>query len=226
MNTLFENPLFGITLTVAAYTLALIITRRFKSQLLHPIWISALFIIVFLLGVKIPLSSYQRGGDLFLILLFPATTSLALIVYEQKAHLKKNLLPIGVGTVVGSLSSLFFVRLFSRLVGLEKIMVRSLIPKSVTSAVALELSLSLDGIPSFTLLSVMITGLSVTTFIAPLFRLFKITNSVEKGIALGVSAHIIGTSKALEIGKEEGSLSAISLFFSAIITTLLTLLFH
>ena len=47
------------------------------------------------------------------------------------------------------------------------------------------------------------------------------TTPVAKGIAIGTSAHALGTSKALEIGEVEGAMSSLSIGISGVMTVII-----
>ena len=60
--------------------------------------------------------------------------------------------------------------------------------------------------------------------LSPLFaKLFRITDPVAEGVAIGASSHAIGTSKALEIGPLQGAMSSVSLCVCGILTSILVL---
>ena len=69
-----------------------------------------------------------------------------------------------------------------------------------------------------------ITGVE-GAMLSPFFaKLFRITDPVAEGVAIGACSHAIGTSKALEIGQLQGAMSSISICICGIMTSLLVLL--
>ena len=155
--------------------------------------------------------------------LTPATCMLALSIYRQADKLKKNLIPILAGTLVGSIVSMTSVMLLCNVFQLDEAMAYSLIPKSVTTPIAMDVSASLGGIVPITIAAVIITGIIGAVLAPTLIKVFKITDPVVRGIAIGTSSHALGTSKALEIGEVEGAMSGIALGLCGIITVILSL---
>ena len=49
-------------------------------------------------------------------------------------------------------------------------------------------------------------------------KLFHITNPVAKGVAIGTSAHAMGTAKAIELGEVEGAMSGLSIAVCGVLT--------
>jgi putative effector of murein hydrolase len=216
-----SESVFGIALTLVAYMGARALVRRFPSSLLNPTIIGALFCIAVLYILGIPISDYLLGGNLIMMLIFPATICLALMVYQHREQLKQHLLPILVGCTVGAVVSIFSVRYLSELFGLSELLTQSLLVKSVTTPIAIELAVLVSGDVSITVLAVMLTGITSPIVGPLLFKLFRITDPVLQGIAMGTASHAIGTSRAMEMGPVQGALSSIALVVTGVVTMIL-----
>jgi putative effector of murein hydrolase len=154
----------------------------------------------------------------------PATIVLALKIHRQWALFRKNAVPILAGCIAGSVASLICVIGLSRWLGLPEDMAASLAPKSVTSAIAMELSQQSGGIPPLTISAVVLTG-TLCAIAAPLLvRIFRLKDPVAIGAAMGASGHAVGTARALEMGETEGAVGGIALTLMGIITSLIYLL--
>ncbi len=222
MNELISSPMFGIIISIIAYELGLIINKKTKLALFNPLLLSILIIMAILSIFKINLGDYDNGGKLISIFLSPATVILAVPLYSKLDVLKKNLKEIIAGITVGVLTSITSVLVLAKLFGLDKNMELSLIPKSITTPVGIELSKEIGGIPSVTVAAIIITGI-IGSIIGPqVCRLFKIKDKVAMGIAMGACSHAVGTAKALEIGEVEGAMSGLAIGVTAVITVLLT----
>lgn len=180
--------------------------------------VSMVSIIAVLLLFDIPYENYAQGGDVILKLLGPITVVLAVPLYQHHKELKRYYLPIIIGVLSGSLASLISVYLFAKLIGLDVVLMHSLLVKSVTTPIAISASHMVEGIVGLSVVSVVITGLFGALIASRLFKILKITNPIAKGIALGVSAHAIGTARAFELGKVEGSMSALSIALGGVST--------
>ena len=155
--------------------------------------------------------------------LAPATAALALSIYGQIDVLKKNLLPIAAGTLVGSLTSIISVLGLCKLFGLSDELTASLIPKSVTTPIAMEISQQQGGIVSITVAAVIVTGIFGAIFAPTLLTRFRGKDPVESGIAIGTCSDSLGTSKAVELGEVEGAMSGIAIGAAGIFTVLLSM---
>ena len=224
MDTLFRSPLFGIMLSILAYGLGVLINRKTRCAAANPLLIAILLVIGVLVAFRIPLESYQRGGDFIALFLAPATASLAVSIYRQLPLLKKNLLLVLAGCGTGSLASMGSVWLLCRLFRLDEALTASLLPKSVTTPIAIEIASQYGGIPSITVAIVVLTGILGAAAAPALIRLFRIRNPVEAGLAIGTCSHAVGTSKALELGEAEGAMSSIAIGVSGLLTVLFAMI--
>lgn len=213
-----NNPLFGILLTIFMFQLALKIQAKFKSPLLNPLLISSIFIIILLISLNIPYTQFKTGGDIIGMLIGPATVSLAIPLYENLHILKKHARLITISIVSGTLAHAIIIAILALLLNFDSTMLATFIPKSVTTAIAVDISTALGGISTLTICIVVITGIIGATFAPILNKVFKFTSPFAQGIALGVSAHAVGTSKAIELGSLQGTLSSLSLIVTGILT--------
>ena len=158
-------------------------------------------------------------------LLAPATISLALPLYKQLDKLKQNFLPIIIGSLVGAATAIISTILLGKLLGIDKLLLVSFMPKSITTPIGIELSKLLGGVPAITIFAIIVTGIVGNVLAPAVCKCFKIKHPVAKGIGIGISSHAVGTSKALEMGEVEGAMSALSIVVSGIITFLIAPLF-
>lgn len=221
MAQFLESSLFGIVLTLTAYALAKLLYDKSKLALANPVISASAIIIAVLLILDIEIEAYQRGGEIISFMLIPATVSLAIPLYRRVELLKKHAAAIIIGVLSGSTVSIVSVLLLSRLFGLPEELTISLIPKSVTTPIALEISTPLGGLPSITAISVILTGI-IGAVIGPL--LLRITgphHPVGQGLSMGTAAHAIGTSRALEMGETEGAMSSLAIGLAGVVTVIL-----
>lgn len=223
MSSLLQSPMFGIVLSIFAFIIGVYFNKKTKSPLVNPLLVAIALIIIFLQVCKIPLASYQVGGNMISMFLAPATTVLGYSVYRQIEILKKYFIPIAAGCFVGSITSIGSVILLCKLFGLNDTLLASLIPKSVTTPIAMAVSEQLGGIPAVTVALVIITGITGAVICPFLIRLFHIDNAVAQGVAIGTCSHAVGTSKALELGEIQGAMSGIAIGISGIMTVIIAL---
>ena len=217
---LTASPIFGIAITCLTYALGLWISGKAKTPLVNPLLISVVLIIIFLLAFGIPYDHYQEGGKAIELFLVPVTAVLAVKVYEQFELLKKNWLPVLLGAAVGSAVSIVCIVVFSKLCALDEALTVSLLPKSVTLAIAMPLVEQYGGVPPITGVALFIAGMMGALFAPYMIRLFRIKNPVESGLAIGTASHALGTSKALELGDVEGAISSCAIGVAGLFTVL------
>ena len=224
MSELFKSPLFGIVLCIFSYETGLWLNRKLKTPLANPMLIAILLVIGVLLLFRIPLADFNNGGNMISLFLAPATASLAITIYSQFEVLKKNLLPVLAGTAVGSAVSMGSVLLLCRAFRLDEKLTAAMLPKSVTTPIAMEISKAHGGIVPVTVAAVVITGIMGAMLAPTLIKLFHIKNPVEAGLAIGTASHALGTTKAVELGEVEGAMSGIAIGTAGILTVLFSML--
>ena len=221
IDTLTATPFFGLGLSLLCWILAVKFQKKTGLLVCNPVLVSSLLVILVLVVFRIPLENYNLGGDIIKMLLSPATAVLALNIYQQRKVLKEHFWPVVLGCLVGSLASILVVQLMCRMFQTESSLLNSLLPKSVTTAIAVSISESNGGLPGLTAAAVCVTGIE-GAMLAPFFaKLFHITDPVAEGVAIGACSHAVGTSKALELGPLQGAMSSIALCICGIITSLI-----
>ena len=94
----------------------------------------------------------------------------------------------------------------------------SLLPKSITTAIGKGLSQELGGFPAITMATIMLTGLFGAVAAPALLRLFRVTEPVSQGLAIGTSSHAAGTSRAVEMGEVQGAASSLAIVVTGLLT--------
>lgn len=225
MREVLNTPLFGIALSIVAFKIGIWANKKLQNPLANPLIIAMALIVILLLVFDIPLDSYEKGSSIISLFLAPVTAVLALSIYRQRALLKDSLLPVMMGTFAGALASLFSIKWTCGLLGLDSVVLSSLMSKSVTTPIAIALTEQFGGIPALTVASTVISG-ALGNLLAPvLAKMFFISDPVAHGVGIGSCSHALGTSKALEIGEVEGAMSSIAISLSGIFTVLLAPLF-
>jgi len=220
-----DSPLFGIFLTVIAYYFARQIYKKFKHPLFNPLLLAIIFIVIFLLIFQIDYETYALGGDIIRYFIGPATVILGISVYQKRAIVKKYWPVVLASSIIGAATSLVSVWILARAFMLESEILYSLLPKSVTAAIAVNLSEGYGGLRALTVICVAFTGIIGAILNPILLKTFKLKNKIATGLSMGVSSHVIGTAKAKEIGEIEGALSSVAIATAGFITALIYLFF-
>lgn len=225
MDALLESPLFFPALCILCYQAGLFLQKKTRLSLMNPTLLASLMVIGFLYATKIPLDTFDAGSKPVSMLLGPATVVLAVPMYRQRKIIRQNLVPILAGTFAGAAASMGSVLLLCRLLGFDETMQRSLVSKSTTTAIALEITETLGGMAPVTVAAVIFTGMCGAVAAPLLIRLFRIKNPIAAGLAVGTASHAIGTSKAVELGETEGAFSGIAIGVAGLLSVALVLIF-
>lgn len=223
MSEMVSSPYFGIALSILAFEVGVWINRKLRTPIANPLFIAIILVIGILKLFDIPLESYNEGGNIISMFLAPATAALGVSIYSQLPLLKKNLLPIIVGTAVGSAVSMTSVFIMCKAFHLDEKLTASMLPKSVTTPIAMEISNQLGGIVPVTVAAVIMTGILGAVLAPTLIKVFKIEDAIVAGVAIGTSSHAVGTSKAIEMGEIEGAMSGIAIGVAGIVTVIYSL---
>lgn len=219
MTGFIENSVFfGAVISLLAYEFGLILKKKFRLAIFNPLLISILCVMGILAVTDIDYETYNAGAKYLSYLLTPATVCLAVPLYQQLALLKKNLKAVTAGILSGVLASLVSILLLSKLFGLSHEEYVTLLPKSITTAIGMGVSEELGGIVTITVAVIIITGVLGNMIAETVFRLARIEAPVAKGLALGTSAHAIGTARAMELGQIEGAMSSLAIAVAGLLT--------
>ena len=222
-ESILTSPFFGLGLCAAAWSIGCLLRKKTGSILCNPLILATAMIIAFLLLTGISYESFAVGGDMLKTMLGPVTVVLAVSVYEKRKVLGEHFVPVVAGCLVGSATSLACVLGLCRLFRVDELLTASMLPKSCTTAIAIGIAESHGGIAGIAVAGVMAAGVTGAVF-APLFaKLFRVTDPVEEGVAIGACSHALGTTKAMELGRVQGAMSSISLCLCGIISSIITM---
>ncbi|MDU7162936.1 MAG: LrgB family protein [Anaerococcus vaginalis] len=213
---MLDNQYFGIVLSFAAYEIGKWINQKLKSPIANPLLIAILLIVGFLSITGIDYEYYKKGGDFIAFFIAPATVAMVLDLYANLETLKKNILPIFVGVGFGTIFSFVLAIFLSKIFQIDKNLVASLIPQSVTTAIAISLSEEYKGIIGLTAIVVVIRGVSGAVFAPTVMKICRIKDPVAQGVAIGTASHAVGTSQARLMGEIQGAMSGLSIAIAGI----------
>ncbi len=220
-----SSQVWGIFFTLVFYAIFWLLQKRIRSSLCNPLLLTTIVMILFLTGAGIPYTDYKGSSSLLSWLLLPATVSLAIPLYEQWDLLRRNVVAILTGIFSGVVTSLLCALLLTKLFHLPADQAVSFLPKSVTTAIGADVSAELGGIPSLTIVLIILTGIVGNVLAPSLCHILRLRNPISRGLAIGTASHAIGTAKAMEMGETEGAVSGLAIAVAGIMTALLCPLF-
>ncbi|MFF2449669.1 LrgB family protein [Neobacillus sp. NPDC058068] len=210
-----------ILLTVVTYFLMTRIYKRYSYAYLIPVLTATTLIIVILSVFHIPYKTYMIGGQWISSLLGPSVVALAYPLYKQRHFLIKHIFPILGGVLIGAISGMVSVGLLAKIIGINHTLILSIIPKSLTTPVAIEVANGLGGNASMAIVGVMIAGIFGAIAAPTIFKIMRVHSPIGRGIALGSASHAMGTSKAAEYSELTFSMSSVTMTLTAIIGSFL-----
>ena len=220
MSVLQESLYFGFVISLAAYLIGCWLKKKVGWAILNPLLVAVVIVIAVLQLLHVDYASYNNSAKYISYLLTPATVCLAIPLYKQLEVLKQNFVSVIISITSGVAASTGSIFLLCTLFGVEHIHYVSFLPKSITTAIGMGVSEEAGGIVTITVVCIIITGIFGNIIAETLFKILKIEEPIAKGLALGTSAHAIGTSKALELGEVEGAMSSLSIAVAGLMTVI------
>lgn len=218
MNIIINNILFGILISLIAFEFGKIVHDKTKVAVFNPLLIAITSIIIILKVFNIDTITYNKGAEFINAFLGPATVVLAVPLYKNINLFKRNYISILVGVFIGCIVAISSVIILCLILKLEDKVMLSLVSKSITTPIGIEVTKSLNGVIPITVLAIIVSGITGAIIGPWICRLFKIKDSVAIGVAIGTASHAVGTTKALELGEVEGTMSSLSIGIAGIIT--------
>ncbi|PML59705.1 CidB/LrgB family autolysis modulator [Vibrio breoganii] len=210
-----------LLLSIVVYFIARFIAKKAHHPLANPLLISLAIIIPFLLLFKVPYQTYYQGNELIQHLLQPAVVALAYPLYEQLNEIRVKWKLILTTCIIGSLGAMLSSGLLAVLLGADSQLLASIMGKSVTTAIAMQVSAELGGEPAVAAILVLLAGLTGSLLAYPVYQLLKIKHPIAKGLTMGTVSHALGTATAFEHSQKDAAFSSLALVLCGVITSLL-----
>jgi len=214
----FTSTFFSLVISLVGYELGVFLKKKTGLAIFTPLLIAIIFVITFLVIFRVDYESYEKGSGILSYFLTPSTVALAVPLYRQWEVLKKNGMAIGLGILSGVLTSLIATLVLALIFDLSHKEYVTLLPKSITTAIGMSLSEEMNGIVTVSVAAIVLTGIVGNMMGSFICRLFRIEERIAVGVALGTSAHAIGTARAMELGEVEGAMSSLSIVVAGLLT--------
>lgn len=222
---LSASAVWGVALTLAAFALGRIVQRVSGQKWLNPLIPASALIIVLLTVLNIPYADYKESASPVTYLLLPATVALAIPLYEAWGKLKDKLPAIIAGIAAGAVSGVAASFLLAKIFSIPVEHAVSFLPKSVTTAIGIDVAKELGGDVPLVIVLIVLTGIAGNVLAVLFCRIFRVTDSVARGAAIGTCSHAIGTTKALELGETEGAVSSLAIAVAGVLTAVVCPIF-
>lgn len=215
---LTSSAYFGLALTLGMFYLARVINKRAGREIFNPLLFATVTICVMLVALQIPYEAYEKGAAHIDVLLTPATICLAIPLYRQYTLLKENFGAVLAGVAAGVIAHMAGCILLLFLLNLDSAAFATILPKSITTAIGKSLSAEMGGYPAITMATIMLTGQFGAVASPALLKLFRVTEPLAQGLAIGTASHAAGTSRAVELGDIQGASSSLAIVVTGLLT--------
>ncbi|HIU64110.1 MAG TPA: LrgB family protein [Candidatus Avacidaminococcus intestinavium] len=220
-NTWFNSPLLGLVLTFFTYKIGERLVEKLNLNFLPPLLTScALIIFLITFTGLFTYEQYALGGTMINFLLGPATIALALPLVRNFSVLVKHYKILFIGVLTGTLSGVISIIFFARLFGASEQVMFSLVPKSVTTPIAMEIASTLGGIPPLTAACVICTGIFGAMCGHKILAAIGVKNDISIGLALGASSHALGVSSCIPISALQVAIGSLAIALVGIATAI------
>lgn len=209
---------FGLPLTLIIYWAAKKLYQRKNKVYFSPLLLTPIIIVVILMQTGVSYESYNQGAGWLSDLLQPATVAFAVPLYKNFQTLKKHAAEIMVSVISGSVMAIISSAFLAKWLHLSSSLTTSLVPRSITTPIAMNVSQVIGGVPNMTAVFVIMTGILGSMIGPSVMKVFRIKGDIARGILFGTSAHGTGTSKAFEFSSLSGTISSISMILAALFT--------
>lgn len=214
-----SHPLFGVSVTLAAYCASLSLYR--VSRLLNPLLTASLIVIALLFVARIPMDDYQAGGQYVTILLEPATVALGVPFYKNFKRIRKHLAAILSGVTVGALSGIVSSGFLVWAMGGPREILLAMLPKTITTPIAVGVVKQLGGSPELGAVFTILTAVLGSVIGVKLLQIARVRSDITIGTAIGTSSNGAGTSRLLMESELQGSISGFAMSLTGVVGSIL-----
>jgi predicted murein hydrolase (TIGR00659 family) len=220
-EALIHHPLFGVAITLAVFQLAYAAYEKTRWVFLQPVLVSMTLIVGILLLCGIDYDEYRISAQWLTLLLGPATVALAVPLYLNLRRIRELFGPIVITLLVAGVFATALGMALAWAFGADEMILMTLAPKSVTSPIAMLVAEQIGGVVALAAVFVMITGVLGAILGPELLRRFGVQHPAARGIALGLTAHAVGTAQALQESDECGAFAALAMSLMGVMTAVL-----
>ena len=219
------NPM-GLLLSVCLFKGFQYVKIRGKQNPFPPVLLAGIVIIVILKTFNIDFATYNESGKYLTLSLIPAVVALGYPIFKHRDLLLKNKRIIYAGFLFATVLAIISTYFVAKFAHADLRIIVSMLPKSVTAPIAVEISKGMGGVPELTACVAVLTGVFGAVFGHKLLQLFKVKHDVAIGMAMGAASHVIGTARCAEKGRElQVVMASLALVMVGILTAILAPIF-
>jgi putative effector of murein hydrolase len=206
------SPLLALILTLSAYQLGVLAYERAdRHPLANPVLIAVLLVATAITVIGMPYPKYFEGAQFVHFLLGTATVALAVPIHRGLEAIKGRVLPLILSLLAGGATSIATAVGLAKLLGADDAIVRALYVKSVTAPIAMGVAERMQASPTLTAVFAVTTGILGAVLARFVLDAAGSKAWWQRGFAIGVAAHGIGTSRAFSVSAEAGAYASLAM---------------
>jgi predicted murein hydrolase (TIGR00659 family) len=219
---MFTLTIFTLLFTLFIYQFCVFVQRKSGLLLLNPMLLSIVIIIPVLICQDFSFEQYLSGGRFFNYLLEPAVVALGYPLYEQLTNIRHQWQPLLAITALGAVIAMTTSLVLALLIGASAPLAISMALKSITTPIAVELTVDLGGLVPITALAIIFAGIIGAVIGMRWLTFIGVYTPKAQGLAIGAASHALGTATVSKLSFEHGAYSSLSLILSALTTALIS----
>lgn len=214
------QTLFWSAVTIGLYLAAKRAHRCWPRRWLMPLAVAPLLVAMVILALHASYSDYIGGTRWLMLLLGPATVAFAVPIYQQRHLIRRHWPVMLVSIVIGGLTAVISSWAFATLVGLDQTLRLSLLPRSISTPFAMEVSGDIGGVPDLTAIFVVVTGAIGAVIGDLIIARLPFASALARGALFGIGAHAAGTARAHQVGRTEGAVAGLVMVLIGLVSVL------
>lgn len=216
------SPLLSLIMTLLAYQIGLTIYERLnKNPLANPVAIAIAIVITTITLLGMPYAQYFEGAQFIHFLLGSATVALAVPIYKGWRQFRERAGTLSLALIAGGGVSIFSAVGIATLIGLPPDLITPFYAKSVTAPIAMGIAENIGASPTLTAVYAVATGIVGAIIARMILDSLSVRAWWQRGFAIGVGAHGIGTSRAFSVNAEAGAFASIGMGLHGIVGAIL-----
>jgi putative effector of murein hydrolase len=216
------SPLLALILTLSAYQVGLVIYERLgRNPLANPVAIAVALVAATLTMIDMPYATYFEGAQFVHFLLGTATVALAVPIYDGLNELRGRVVPLFAALLAGGTISILSAVGIAWWLGADEAIIASMYAKSVTAPIAMGVAERIHASPTLTAVFAITTGILGAALGRFVLNLVGSKRWWQRGFALGVAAHGIGTARAFSVNAEAGRFASLGMGLHGILGAVL-----
>jgi putative effector of murein hydrolase len=206
------SPLLALILTLAAYQVGVMIYERLnRNPLANPVAIAVLLVATVITVIDMPYEKYFEGAQFVHFLLGTATVALAVPINRGLKELPGRILPLLAALIAGGAVSIVSAVGIAKLLGADDTIIGGFYAKSVTAPIAMGVAERIHASPTLTAVFAITTGILGAVLGSYVLNVVRAKAWWQRGFALGVAAHGIGTARAFSVNEEAGRFAGLAM---------------